>query len=196
MALPTSVRAHGRAVVTVISSLALAFAFLIPTARVAAGSPIVVDTTADSLAVDGRCSLREAVLAVNTGTRIDTCRGVAADGTVVLLPGRYVLTIEGRAEDAAATGDLDVRASVTLRGSSAARTMIDANGLDRAIDVRPGASLSLYKVTVTGGNTNPEGQWAAWEAGGGIRNNGTLTVGAATLTGNMAGGAGGGVFST
>jgi CSLREA domain-containing protein len=196
MALPAVLRAHGRAFATFVTSLALAVAFLVPAARVAAGPSIVVDTTADSVAVDGRCSLREAVLAANTRSNVDTCDGDHAGGMIVLPPGRYALTIQGRAEDAAATGDLDVTGSMTFRGAGAGRTTIDASGIDRAIDVRPGGALRLYRLTVTGGNTRPEEQWKSWEEGAGLRNAGTLALGTAIVTGNVAGGGGGGIFSS
>jgi CSLREA domain-containing protein len=194
--LPAVIRAHWRAFATFVASLALALTFLIPSARVAAGSSIVVDTTADTVASDGRCSLREAVLAVNRGTIVDTCDGGRATYSIFLPAGRYVLSIPGRNEDASATGDLDVHWSTTLRGAGPHRTMIDANGVDRAIEVFAGAGLRLFGLTVTGGDTRPEGNWADWEDGAGVRNHGTLVVGGVIVTGNSAGGPGGGVSST
>src|SRR5689334_20349594 len=38
-------------------------------------SPIAVDTFTDSLAIDGHCSLREAVLAAGRGGPVDSCSG-------------------------------------------------------------------------------------------------------------------------
>ena len=191
MALPTAVRAHGRAFLTFVAGLALAVAFLIPSARVDAGSTIVVNTTADSLAVDGHCSLREAVLAANAGHSVDTCKIRNATRTIVLPPGRYVLAIPGRDEDASATGDLDLR-GLTIVGAGAGRTVIDANGIDRALEVLPGASVGLYGLTVTGGNTNL--QPGTWEDGAGILNLGTLSLSDATVTSNS--GRAGGIFSS
>ena len=41
----------------------------------AAGATIVVDTGADTVTVDGQCSLREAILAVNTNSPTGDCAG-------------------------------------------------------------------------------------------------------------------------
>ena len=50
---------------------------------------ITVNTTADELATDGNCSLREALQAANTDTAIDGCaKGSGAD-TVVVPAGSY-----------------------------------------------------------------------------------------------------------
>ena len=77
----------------------------------------------------GRCTLRAAVQEGNA----------AAGGRIIVLPeGTYTLTIPGNAEHAAATGDLDLLAPVTILGQGADRTIIDAGGVDpvRAADRR------------------------------------------------------------
>ncbi len=61
----------------------------------ASGTTITVDSAADSVAVDGTCTLREAIVAANADTAVDTCP--AGDGAdVVMVPaGAYTLTLAG-----------------------------------------------------------------------------------------------------
>src|SRR5262245_16304137 len=70
------------------------------------------------------CSLREAIIAANAAPGPDT----------ILLPSAtYSLTITGADEENAATGDLDIRDSVTLTVVGPAPAVIDGNLIDRAI---------------------------------------------------------------
>lgn len=126
---------------------------------------------------DGACSLRAAVQEADA----------AGGGTVTLPAGTYTLGIDGIDEDEGATGDLDITSAVTIDGPDAT---IDAAGLDRALDVLEGGALTLTGVTVTGGSAQGEGMPAS---GGGIRNAGELTADGATITGNTAVRAGGGI---
>ncbi len=125
------------------------------------------------------CSLREAVIAADAGSGADT---------IVLPPGDFRLAIAGIGEDAAAKGDLDLTKSVTITGAGARPTVVDASGLDRVFDVASGTIVLISDVTVTGG-VGP---------GGGIANNGTLTLVRDAVTGNYAPGVldGGGINST
>ncbi|MCC5954140.1 MAG: right-handed parallel beta-helix repeat-containing protein [Acidimicrobiia bacterium] len=121
----------------------------------------------------GDCTLRAAVMEANAVPKVDTI-DLGWGNT-------YVLTLAGSGEDAAATGDLDITESVTIKGAS----IIDGNGTDRVFDVRAG-TLILGEARVTGGATDANG--------GGIR----INTGAGLLTyqvevsGNTAAGSGAG----
>ena len=128
----------------------------------------------------GRCSLRAAVQEANA----------SGGGSVVLGQDTYRLTLSGIDEDAGATGDLDITTRIVLDGRGA---RVDAQRLDRVLDVLPGASLTLRDVTVSGGAAQGTGLPAS---GGGARNAGTLTVDRSTITGNTAVRAGGGIEAT
>jgi len=179
--------------------------------RVATAATFVVTTTADSN--DGACtvalcSLRDAVIASNT----------AGGANVITLPaGTYNLTIPGTGEDFAATGDLDIRTSVTINGAGAATTIVDGGAIDRVFDVLAGAvvfngitvrngqpgsgaagggiqnisTLTLNDCVVSGSHTTSGGD------GAGIWNQGALNLNSTTVTGNAGGGGGngGGIFS-
>ncbi|MEX2236594.1 MAG: choice-of-anchor Q domain-containing protein [Dehalococcoidia bacterium] len=95
--------------------------------------PINVTKTADSndgTCSAGDCSLREAVIEANTRST-----SPAAPQLINVPAGTYILTIGGPGENLGATGDLDIRNSVILRGAGRAATVIDGNAADRVLDV-------------------------------------------------------------
>ncbi len=118
-------------------------------------------------------SLRAAVIEANQA---------AGENTILLDEGVYELTIPGRLEGFARTGDLDIRdgtGSLTIIGKGADKTTIDAAGIDRVFDLKPGVTLTLKDVRLVGGDG------VTW--GGGIRNDGgTLTVLDSRFTNNHA----------
>ncbi|MEM6796184.1 MAG: hypothetical protein AAF725_19580, partial [Acidobacteriota bacterium] len=80
---------------------------------------IAVTTTADVIAVDGLCSLREAVTAANTNLPFSDCptgEAVPAVDVIELAAGTYTLTLLPVDEDANLGGDLDLTEAVTIRG--------------------------------------------------------------------------------
>jgi len=170
----------------------------------AAGATITVTTTADAVGTDGACGLREAITAANTNAAIpgagECAAGSAASrDTIVLGPGVYVLSRAGAGETANATGDLDIRGDLSLLGAGATATTIDARGIDRAIHVAVGAGVSIDGVTITGGVAPAGGpgtsgvDGAPGGDGGGILNDGALSLARSRVVGNTggAGGAGG-----
>ena len=102
-----------------------------PVAAVAA--TVRVTTTKDELvAQDGRCSLREAIEAVESpGTRSDCGRVSRGSNAIVLGSGRYVLSIPRAGADDNTSGDLNVAgaAPLTITGAGVRATVIDAGGL-------------------------------------------------------------------
>lgn len=138
----------------------------------------VVTTTADS-GTGG--SLRSCILWANANTGADTLNIPA---------GVYTLTIAGRDEDGAATGDLDVTDGLTIIGADARTTIIDGGALDRVFDFGFGnAESTLSNLTIRNGNSG-----GGFDKGGGIDNRNTrLTISDVILTGNSADGDGGGL---
>jgi hypothetical protein len=116
----------------------------------------------DAGTAGNQCSLRAAVRTAN-----------ALGGShVIRLPaGTYLLNHTGADEDAAATGDLDITADITVRSANNAvgTVTIDGNASDRVFEVRSGRNLTLIGVTVTNGNPGNA-------AGGAILSSGTLTL--------------------
>lgn len=126
------------------------------------------------------CSLREATLAA---------AGAEGEDEIVLRagPGPYELTqgdMLGESEDEGLSGDLDVDAGELKISRTAGRhATIDANGLDRVLDVSAGDELKLARLTLTGGESAG--------AGGAIRADANLSLKRVTVRGNSAAGAGG-----
>jgi hypothetical protein len=112
------------------------------------------DPVPDGCLVDD-CSLREAVIAANA---------TDASHRILLSAGRYELEIAGTAENASATGDLDLATSIELVGPGATMTTIDGNGLDtvlQLLDPDPGdgfrPEITIRGLTVTGGVSTSAG---------------------------------------
>ncbi|MBL8828063.1 MAG: cadherin-like domain-containing protein, partial [Planctomycetaceae bacterium] len=108
-------------------------------------------------------SLRGAILATNAAAGADT---------IQLPDSVYTLTINGRFEDAAATGDLDITGALTIIGASQNGTIIQAgasaaSGIDRVFEVLPGGDATFQSLTIQHGNA-----WTVSEDGGGINANG------------------------
>ena len=137
----------------------------------------LVTTTADS----GAGSLRECIKLAN-----------GSPGQTISVPaGTYTLTIFGTGEDAAATGDLDLTANMSIVGAGSGTTIIRAgtnssNGIDRVFDVRPGVTASISGATVRFGQANGG-------IGGGISNSGNLTLSDVIVENNGSGSVGGGI---
>jgi len=124
------------------------------------------------------CSLREAVIDANAN---------GLEDTIILSAGTYALSIPGRDEDAAVTGDLDITQDLEIEGADARSTIIDGGALDRIFEVLSGAVVSVSDLTIRNGLTDG--------AGGGIRNStGNLTMARCSLIDNISdGGLGGGL---
>lgn len=58
-----------------------------------ASTTITVNTFADDLAVNGNCTLREAIQSANTDSAVDACPAGSGADTIVLAAGTYTLTI-------------------------------------------------------------------------------------------------------
>lgn len=158
------------------------FALIGPVAAMAA--PIVVDTTDDVVADDGSCSLREAILAANQGTSVDTC--VAGDGEdEILLPAG---TFAFAPNDGVGSYGYVIESPVVIRGAGAELTILDGMLLDRLFDVAPEGSLHLFDLTIANGKPPAQTEDEQVGAdGGAIRALGDLRIERCVLSDNKAG---------
>ena len=149
-------------------------------------STFKVTTLLDTVAVNlntgkdatGKISLRSAIQAANSKPNSDT----------ILLPkGVILLTIGGANEDNAATGDLDIKSKVTVKGRGASSSVIDGNSLDRVFQVQSG-KVQISKVTIQHGR--------ATEGGGLLNSGGNVSLSSVVIANNVAIGANGGAGST
>ena len=118
----------------------------------------------------GSGSLRQAVLNANSGDII----------AFALSPSCSTITL---------SSTIDIDTSVTIAGSGASALAVSGDGAVGVVEVASAVTVSISGLTIEDGNA---------EGGGGIFNNGTLTVTNSTLsnnTANNAGVGGGGIYN-
>ncbi|MEO7326683.1 MAG: choice-of-anchor Q domain-containing protein [Dokdonella sp.] len=150
---------------------------------------LIDDNTSDNVChtAANTCTLRAAVMQAN--------RSPGEGATINLPPGTYVLTRTPANADGEDTGDLNLTTPtlndppITIVGAGATATIIDAGHVDRVFDVGLSRTAKISGVTLRNGvaaNLNAEG--------GGIWNQGTLTLDHIVVSGNHAD-YGGGIFN-
>ncbi len=127
------------------------------------GSPVC--TTGSST----DCSLREAVTAANSG----------GEDTIVIPANTYQITRTGAGEDSGSTGDFDLTDTdrTTITGADMSTTIIDQDDVspvDRAFHITTGAVVTMSGLTVNDSKVTSEN-------GGGILNEGSLTMSYVTV---------------
>ncbi len=138
-----------------------------------------VNTILDTVAVNlrtgkdssGHISLRSAIMAADAH---------GGSNTIVVPSGTYTLTIPGANEDASATGDLDLKGKITIKGASTTGTIIDGNQLDRVFQVL-GGTVSIQKLTIQDG--------LAAQGAGILNSGGNVTLSSVQIRNNLAIGA-------
>ena len=78
-------------------------------------------------------------------------------------------------------GDLDLAGQITILGAGREATFLDGNGINRVLDVQPGATVTLADLTMQGG------QAEYGKPSGGVRNRGELTLANISIARNRAG---------
>jgi CSLREA domain-containing protein len=156
---------------------------------VAHAATITVTTTDDENNMDGDCSLREAIIAANTDTTVDDCTAGSGTDIIDLPVGTYILAIPGKNENDAQTGDLDFNSDLTINGAGRTLTIIDADHLDRVLDISAGHTVQISGVGITGGRLTAN-------VGGGILvdSSSTLILSNSRVTDNGAANGGGGFY--
>ena len=173
------------------------------TASAAGAATISVNTTTDTV-TGSQCSLRAAIAAANTDTSVAGCPAGMGTDTIVLPAGLYTLAIPPSGADGESSGDLNVTSNLTIEGGGAATTTLDGAGLDRVFAIANGATVTISGLTVTGGQAEAGGDASNSGAGppepdsegigggfgqdgGGILDEGVLTLIGDVVTGNHAG---------
>ncbi|HXF06713.1 MAG TPA: choice-of-anchor Q domain-containing protein, partial [Blastocatellia bacterium] len=178
----------------------------LPALRVQAAT-INVTSTTDLIADDGACTLREAIRNANDTTdgqadNDDCTSGDPAGADIIVLDSTqvYMLSLDmatGDENSTAQEDDLDVKSQITIRGNGATikrnSTQCDLDGVQeisefRIFQVHGTGDLTLENVTVENG-------CAEGSIGGGIVNQGKLSVTDSTISGNQAYSDGGGIFN-
>jgi CSLREA domain-containing protein len=143
------------------------------------------DDTSDGIChtAAGTCTLRAAVMSANKAS--------GAGAKIMLPAGLYTLARPATGVDGDDSGDLNLTAPasgtpvITIVGAGAAVTIIDANQIDRVLNVAANRTASISGITLRNG--------VATQLGGGIYNGGSLTVTDSVISGNSAIERGGGI---
>lgn len=146
---------------------------------------INVNTTDDELALDGNCSLREAIQAANTNTQVDACPAGGGTDTINVPAGTYILGVPGTN---GAHGELVVRSNLNIVGTDSSTTNLDGNHGDRILRIVQGVQANITGLTL-------EHADAKGSDGGGINNLGVLHLYNVNLSDNSAPRWGGGLYN-
>lgn len=177
-----------------------------PPAQAAGGTEFIVDSTTDAPDVKpGDHICRTAALTCTLRAAIQEANASSGTDLVTLPPGRFRLSSVPwpRAGDhfeiAAVNGDLDITDGLTVRGAGAKLTTVDGAGLDRVFTIAMSTTAEISDMTITGGDATG-GSTATprlltdLSLGGGVFNQGTVSLKRLSIIDNRADG-GGGVFS-
>lgn len=162
---------------------------------VQAASIIIVTTTTDELdsVSNGRCSLREAVVAANENRAVGGCpAGGTGTDTIIVPSNSSPYQVSGtKGENAARSGDLDILDSVVIMGAGPSQTIVAGLKTDRIFHIinLNTKLVRIQNMRITGGDGELHG--------GAIYSQGSrLELERVTLSGNHATTTGGGVSST
>jgi len=163
---------------------------------------IDVTTTADEWNSGANCSLREAVEAANTDSAFGGCGPGSGTDTIYVPDGIYTLSRLGAGDDTNEFGDLDINSDIDFIGKSETNTIIDGNSTDRVFHIISGDVLISIMIiqngeapdgvdgTTPGGSGSNGSNATGGKSGGGIYNDGDLTLTHVTIKGNSAGNGG------
>jgi len=155
---------------------------------------LTVDTTADTIAADGKCSLREAVAIVDrvfdANNDCPLVASAAASDTI-----QFDASLAGTTIALSSNTPLAFAAGsfVSMTGPNAGPSStiaIDGNGATRIVDVAAGANVSFQFLRFQNGRTSGV---SPGSDGAGIRNAGVLSMDNCTLRANTSSGAGGAI---
>lgn len=162
---------------------------------------ILVNSNADTVAIDGSCTLREAIANANTDTttNVDCFGGSGAD--TITFNADYTITLAGSQLPA-------ITSTITITGNGPTKTILQASTCNpvtlpggctpatyRVFELKNNGNLTLDGLTVRHGNCISACDTFV-NYGGGIYNEGTLNLKSSTLSDNNSSFTGGGIRSS
>lgn len=176
-------------------ALIMGLTFLLMTFAVSGATFAVntTDDTADANPGDGICA--DASMMCSLRAAISEANALAGDDIITVPAGTYTQTLVSANEDNNAGGDWDIRSNIVINGAGAATTIIQAaaspgTATERVMEVvLTTLVVEINGVTLRYGNKT--GTAATTTRGGGIRNQGTLTMNNCIVTENVAPGSAG-----
>lgn len=185
-----------RVITTILLSILVMTGMLAVPSPVRAASTITVTTTLDEFDTvsNGKCSLREAVVAANENRAVGGCPAGGTGTDIIVVPANaapYQVVLGAKGEDLGRTGDLDIRDSVIITGAGVDYTTVTGIKTDRIFQIinLDNKLVRIQNMKITGGDGELNG--------GAILNHGSrLELDRVSITGNHATTTGGGVSST
>ncbi len=133
----------------------------------------VVNTTADNITDDAFCTLREAINAANnTGGSNTNCGALSSADDTITFSVSGTITLGSQLPNI-----VSGQGTLTINGGS--NVTISGNSAVRVLQVDSSATLTLQNITIANGRASGAGEY-----GGGVINNGTLTITSSTFSGN------------
>jgi CSLREA domain-containing protein len=148
------------------------------------------DDTVDASLGDGVCATAGGVCTLRAA--IQEANALAGADVINVPAGTYSFAIAGQNEDAAATGDLDITADLTINGAGAATTIIDGAALDRIFHIL-GGTVTINDLTVRNGNGGSNGGGGVSVCDPTLATQPTLHLNDSIVEVNITGGRGGGI---
>src|SRR5216683_3241914 len=170
------------------AALSIAALSLAPAQAAHAATTIFVTTSAQETAVDGNCSLEEAIQAANTDTAVDACpAGSGADTIMLAQDTTYTLSSVDNVSPNGPDGLPVITSDITIEGHGAAISRSSAPGTPgfRIFYVASGASLTLDQVGESNGDSPAESNGSPGQ-GGAVYSLGALTITQSTIDSNKA----------
>jgi len=182
---------------------------LVPFGAGGGGGPaiLIVNTADDNTSDTSVLTLREAITLVNNNGDPNSL------GQHHGMPGGWASQITGHFGNSGDTIKFDssvlsdktiilggtelpqITTSVTITGLGASSLAVSGNYNSREFDIAGGTTVGISGLTIEDGN-GVSGTGAAYDgSGGGIYNQGTLTLTDSTISGNSAAGSGGGIYN-
>jgi CSLREA domain-containing protein len=162
----------------------------------ASAATVNVTTTVDEFNTGSRCSLREAIWSANNDSIAEApgCKAGSGSDTVVVPAGVFKLTRNNAivpvpegdpqpvGEDANESGDLDVTNPVRIVHTGINEALVTSRVSDERVFQIFGDGVVIQGLTITGGRSEIDES----DHGGGILNQGVLTLKNSTVTDNSA----------
>ena len=182
-----------KAVVTIMTALCFTAAVYAATFTVDS-----FNDTPDQVDGDGACS--DAIHQCSFRAAIDEANALPGDDTIILPAGTFTQTAAASNEDNNLDGDWDIRSNITITGAGAGMTFLQANALPNTATERVLHSVLATNIVTITGVTIRNGVRSGFvtndnSRGGGIYNNGTLTLNNSIVTSNRTNGGGAGIMN-
>ncbi len=157
---------------------------------------ITVNTTTDEAAVNAAVSDTAADGMVSLRSAVQYANKIIGSDTIIVPAGTYTLTIAPLGGDTAATGNLDINDSLTIKGAGENETIIDGNQIDRIFNIgsiNTSIAVKLSGLMITGGYSSGSNPDDAGFGGGMEVNGGTVGLDSVNVINNYSDYSGGGI---